>query len=333
MKMPSAAHTRIVAAVLLVSTVYLYQHSLRLSEDLRRTQWQNDMNATKRGDTNVKLYHQNKELESLVHKLDVASNQLASAEEWLETSRRVSNSSEIALEALEEILAEPEERVEESTAAFLGRLIGRFTRGHLADSTSPEAYDLKYEGLNEALNLTDEKARAVREIVRAYQESLIRRSNDIMDGRSDTQYHEAESTRQSALLEVLGKDEIDALKKFEHEIPARMFRKTHEKTMAMYAPDLSPENRKRTLDVLVEEKLIADGEAQKRDPLGALQPEAINEQLNSDIAVLAATLGRLSSAMDDDQALILTKYIRGQIATQRSAQSVVRFMAQNGGRL
>lgn len=332
MKSPIVTLTSIVAVAFMAATAYLYQDRLKLATALDEAEARNDKIATKRSDVEAKLYHQEKRSKNLKRKLDGVSGQLASAKDWLENMQAAADSSDLAIEVLEEILAEKEVPKEEDGINFFSKLMGSFMSGDIADSIVDMTYDITYGDLNAMLGLTEERADAVRRILKEHQKNAFKMTGDVLTGNAEPEdrgKYDADADLLSALSEVLDPDELEAFEEFEAEIPARMLRNSYQTTLSILARGLSPENRELTLDVLVEETLLANQGGLDPDPVAALQPEILRKQFDSQLAAFEATLDRLSGAMDDDQFAIVEHFVDQQIAMQEMSRRVMQSMLGN----
>ena len=124
------------------------------------------------------------------------------------------------------------------------------------------ALTTQYHDLFTTLDLPQERADALREVLQAHLETQAMAGLAMMRGEpieDNTTPHTEEL--KDAVAEVLTPEEMALFEQYQDEIPARVMRQQFDLQIGMMAPGMEAETRQYTVDVLVDHMMADNGDA------------------------------------------------------------------------
>ncbi len=174
------------------------------------------------------------------------------------------------------------------------------------------AVDMQYGAFFQEAGLSPEVEQEVREILERHLADSItaaaaaQGSGDKAEALKKIEEN-AKANLQTALREVLNRDELAAWEAYEETKEERMLAQSYTMQLTMFAPGLSEENREIAQEVLVEETLAAGLEG------GGMQSGAdMAGQLESHMAVFDRARERLATALDEEQMEQFDRFVERQ---------------------
>lgn len=149
----------------------------------------------------------------------------------------------------------------------------------------------QYHDLFTTLDLPEERADALREVLQAHLEDQAMAGLALMRGEpiEESTAHQAEDLK-NAVAEVLTPEEMARFEQYQDEMPGRLMRQQFDLQIGMLAPGMEAETRQYTVDVLVDHMLADNGDdfdtTSMMPDLSAIRAryEAAATQLESELA-------------------------------------------------
>ncbi len=323
----------VVAVTLLAATAYLY----RVNQDLNaRLSASND----EREEILVQVEaqsDQNTELSEMIAKLSQGLDDTQARLQQLEEATRDMARRRTGFSSFEELgegigatlgdLGAIIDLIASGQAVMIGNpfasLISRLVSEDTPEAVARAAVNMRYGEFIRSLDLDENRRAEVEDaFIQGTRAQIERASSSLFAGEEDEE--KPEDADVDVLLEhlaqVLTPEELERFDASQSDLRETNVRRNFQVQLRIFAAGLTPENKERVLNVLVEETLKAIDEAGTAPP-GSLDLKGL---LDTQKTVYPRALERLRNDLDDEQYAVFERFVDNQLGLLETSSRLLR---------
>lgn len=182
--------------------------------------------------------------------------------------------------------------------------------------------NMQYKDLFASLNLPEDRAAALREILTEHAEASAMAGLAMMRGEAEGGEAPKPDDLLAAVSEVLDPDELATFEQYQAELPERMMRQQYELQLGMFAPGMSAKGREHSINVLVD-TMLADRDMMNPAQFPSGDSGAIQSHLDRTRGHMEAAAARLAEELGPEDAELLQGFMEQQLAGLEMAATMM----------